>query len=62
MANGKFPGPPSVTECKEDDVMIKRVPLKTTDIGSRKSALPSGMEVKSDMLGIDHVGGSAGKK
>lgn len=57
---GRFPSP-YVNDTKEDDPMIKRVPMKTTDIGSRKVSIPSGMEAKSDIMGINHVGGSTGK-
>ena len=60
-APGKFPGP-NINSCDEDVPMIKRVPMRTTEIGSRKTSLPSGAEAKSDMLSIDHVGGSAGSK
>ena len=58
---GKFPQA-NINDCVEDVPMIKRVPMRTTDIGSRKTSLPSGSEAKSDMLSIDHVGGSAGSK
>ena len=56
---GKFPGP-YMNDCKESDPMIKRVPMKTTDIGSRKVSIPSGSDAKSENMGISHVGGSAG--
>lgn len=58
---GKFPGP-YINDCKADDPMMERVPMETMDIGARKSGLATKGEVKRDDMGIEHVGGQAGRK
>lgn len=54
---GKFPGPYK-NDTNADDPIMKRVPMKTLDIGARTSGLPKG--IGADSMGIEHVGGSAG--
>jgi hypothetical protein len=49
-----------MNDCKESDPMIKRVPMTTTEIGSRPVSLPKGSDAKASELGISHVGGSSG--
>lgn len=60
-APGKFPGP-YVNDAKKDDTIMEYVPMDTMDIGARKSGLATKGEVKRDDMGIEHVGGMAGRK
>lgn len=65
MTNAKgganFPKP-YVNSVNQDDPMMERVPFDKMDIGARSSGLPKGDELASKSMGIDHVGGSAGRK
>lgn len=50
-----------INDVNEADPMMERVPTDKMDIGARASGMPKG-EVTSSVMGIEHVGNSAGRK
>ncbi len=55
----RFPAP-YMNTTNADDPIMHRVPMDKTDIGSNAAGLPKG-GVNSDVMKIQHVGGSMGK-
>ena len=55
---GSFPAP-YLNSVREEDPIMKRVPMDTLDIGARKSGLPKGGI--SNNVTINHVGESTPK-
>lgn len=60
-APGRFPSP-YVNDAKVDNTIMEYIPFDVMDIGARKSGLATKGEVKRDDMGIEHVGGMAGRK
>ena len=59
MSTGKIPGPYQ-NDVKKDDGLMVYVPMDTTDIGARKSGLPS--TASTGPKSLEHTGGDAGKR
>lgn len=51
---------PYLNQTRENDPIVIRVNQDTMDIGARPSGLPK--DVKTDVMGLDHVGGKAGSR
>ena len=58
MAEGRFPAPYLNTTNANDPIM-HRVPVDEMGIGANSAGMPK--NVNSDMMKIDHVGGTLGK-
>ena len=58
-ADNNFPRPTTNT-VKAEDPFVKRVPMAHTGIGATPAGMPKGS--KSEGMGIEHVGGSSGRK
>lgn len=62
MTTGRIPGP-YVSDVKQDNSVMKYLrggDFGGTDVGARRSGMPS--DAKSENMGLDHVGSSAGRK
>lgn len=55
----KFPGP-YIDSVKKDESTMQYVDTDKMGIGARNSGLPK--DIRSQSMGIEHVGGSAGSK
>jgi hypothetical protein len=55
----KFPGP-YLNRVEKDESTMQYVPTDKLGIGARNSGLPK--DIRSQGMGVEHVGGTAGSK
>lgn len=56
----KFPGP-YLNDTVKDESIMQYVDTDKMGIGARTSGLPKGSDVKNSSMGLEHVGGTAGR-